>query len=70
MILLLDVRDHGDWRSRRGCTRFAFFGFRPALLVGRTLAHGDLVEGAPLGFHPHVGVPLKYGAGDVPGKCS
>ena len=25
--------------------------------VGSALARGDLVEGAPFGFHPHVGGP-------------
>ena len=27
----------------------------------------DLVEGVPLRFHPHVGVPGKHGARDVAG---
>ena len=31
--------------------------FRLALLAGRTLACGDLVEGTPLRFHPYVGIP-------------
>src|ERR1017187_2971558 len=65
MLLLLDVRDHADWRSRRGYKCFAFFGFLTALLVGRTLAHCNLVEGAPLRFHPHMGIARKHGARDV-----
>jgi CHC2 zinc finger len=40
--------------------------FLPAPLVGRALACGDLVEGAPLRFHPHVGVLREHGARDVP----
>jgi hypothetical protein len=30
------------------------------------LARSDLVEGAPLRFHPHVGVAREHGARDVP----
>ena len=37
------------------------------LLVGRTLAHCNLVEDAPLRFHPDMGVARKHGARDVPG---
>jgi hypothetical protein len=42
------------------------FDFSLALLVGRALARGDFVEGAPFRFHPHVGVPREHGARDVP----
>jgi hypothetical protein len=41
-----------------------------ALLVGSTLACGDFVEGAPLRFHPHMGVTGKHGARDVLDVCS
>jgi hypothetical protein len=41
--------------------------FLLALFVRGRLASGDLVEGAPLRFHPHVGVARKHGAGDVAG---
>jgi hypothetical protein len=37
-----------------------------ALLVGGALARGDLVECAPLCFHPHVGITREHGARDVP----
>jgi hypothetical protein len=37
-------------------------------VVRYTLARGDVVEGAPLRFHPHVGVAGKHGARDAPGK--
>src|ERR1035441_6743282 len=37
-----------------------------ALLVGRVLACGDLVEGAPLGLHPDVGVAGKHGRETCP----
>jgi hypothetical protein len=40
--------------------------FLPALLVGRPLPNCDLVEGAPLGFHPDMGVAGKHGARNVP----
>jgi hypothetical protein len=33
------------------------------------LANSDFIEGAPLRFHPHVGVARKHGAGDVPGDA-
>ena len=33
-------------------------------VIRRALAHGDPVEGAPFGFHPHVGVAGKHGARD------
>ena len=36
------------------------------LLVGRTLAHCNLVEDAPLRFHPDMGVARKHGARDLP----
>src|ERR1017187_3995686 len=36
------------------------------LLVGRILAGGNLVEGAPLRFHPHVGITREHGARDGP----
>src|ERR1035441_7522807 len=39
---------------------------RPARFVGRVLACGDLVKGAPLRFHPDVGVAREHGARDVP----
>ena len=46
------------------------FSFRAggtiAPFVRRALACSDLVEGAPLRFHPHVGVPREHGARDVP----
>ena len=67
MLLLLDVRDHADWRSRHGYTRFAFFGFLTALRVGGSLARGDFVEGAPLRLHPHMGVARAQDARDMPG---
>jgi hypothetical protein len=35
------------------------FTFLLTLLVGSRLPCGDLVEGAPLGFHPHVGVTRR-----------
>ena len=41
------------------------FGFLSALTVRRALARGDFVEGAPLGFHPRVGVAREHGARDV-----
>ena len=37
-------------------------GFILPLLVGRALACRDLVERAPLRFHPHVGVTRQHGA--------
>jgi len=40
-----------------------------APLVGRNLAGGDLVEGAPLRFHPHVGIAREHGARDVTGEA-
>ena len=40
-------------------------GFLFALPVGRALACGDLVEGAPLRFHPHMGVAGKHGTQDA-----
>ena len=49
-------------------SRLLVFGFLLALLVRRALARGDLVEGAPFRYHPHVGVAGEYGARDVPGK--
>jgi hypothetical protein len=43
----------------------------PALeFPGRALAGGDLIEGAPLRFHPDVGISRKHGARDVPQRCS
>jgi len=45
------------------------FGFPPALFVCRALARRDLFECAPLGFHPHMGVPREHGARDVPGDA-
>jgi hypothetical protein len=45
--------NHYRWRDWRGLLPF---GVRFALLVCGTLAHGNLVEGAPLRFDPHVGV--------------
>ena len=36
------------------------FGFLPALLIRRTLACGNLVEGAPLRLHPHVRLPREH----------
>ena len=39
--------------------------FLLALLVRHTLARGDVVEGAPLCLHPHVGVAGKHGTRDV-----
>src|ERR1035441_1914335 len=35
----------------------------------RILAGGDLIEGAPLRFHPHVGVSREHGARNVPGDA-
>ena len=61
---LLNQRRLGDRRRR-----LLPFGFRLALLIGRVLARGDLVEGAPFRFHPHVGVAREHGAGDVPGDA-
>ena len=69
MLLLPDVRDDADCRSRRGCPRFAFFGFLTALLVGCVLACGDFVEGAPIRFHPNLGAMRRHGARDVPGDA-
>ena len=45
--------NHYGLRDRRNL--LLPFGFRLALLVGRVLACGDLVEGAPLRLHPDVG---------------
>ena len=42
---------------------------RLALFVRRQLPRRDLVERAPLRFHPDVGVPREQGAGDVPGDA-
>src|ERR1017187_5138353 len=42
------------------------FGFHLPLLIGCVLPRGDLVEGAPLRFHPHVGVARKHGARNMP----
>src|ERR1035441_3311291 len=57
----------GLWRRRTSIPILApLFGFLFPLLVGRALACGDLVEGAPLRFHPHVGVAREHGARDVP----
>src|ERR1035437_1054126 len=44
-------------------------GSRSTLRVGRILARGDLVEGAPFRFHPYVGIAGKHGARDVPGDA-
>jgi len=40
--------------------------FCVSLYVGRALARGDLVQGAPLRLHPDVGVAREHGARDVP----
>ena len=47
------------------CSLLFSLGFLFALFIGRALACGDLVEGAPFRFHPHVGVPLEHSARDV-----
>jgi len=44
-------------------------GFFLALLVGGALARGNLVQGTPFRFHPHVGVTREHGARDVPGDA-
>ena len=54
-------------RNRRGL--LLPIGVALALLVGRILSRGDLVEGAPLRFHPHVGVAREHGARDVSGDA-
>ena len=46
------------------------FGVTFALLIRRALPRGDLVEGPPFRFHPHVGVPRQHGTGDVPGDAN
>ena len=56
---------HRVWRRSSLQSR----GFFPALFVGRALPRGDLVERAPLGFHPHVGVPNAGQKTDVRGWC-
>jgi hypothetical protein len=33
-----------------------FFGLLASFLVGGPMSRGDLIERAPLGFHPNVGV--------------
>ena len=43
--------------------------FLLAFFISLALARGDLVEGAPLRFHPHVGVAGKHGARDVAGDA-
>ncbi|HEX7425198.1 MAG TPA: hypothetical protein VF311_15120 [Terriglobales bacterium] len=47
------------------CSLLFSLGFLFALFIGRALACGDLVEGAPFRFHPHVGVPREHGPRDV-----
>src|SRR5437879_6357603 len=61
-VQLLDQRRLGDHRSLR-----AQFSVALALLFGRALARGDLVERAPLRLHPQLGVAREHGARDVPG---
>src|SRR5450759_4336479 len=39
--------------------------FLPALHIGGALARSDLVEGAPLRFHPDMRVARKHGARNV-----
>ena len=40
--------------------------FPLTILVGRALACGNLIEGAPLRVRPHAGVAGEHGARDVP----
>ena len=43
--------------------------FFAALVVCRPLTCGDLIEGAPLRLHPHVGVGRQHGPRDVTGDA-
>ena len=52
---LLDRR-----RLRRGSTLLLPFCFLLPLLVGYALAHCDLVECAPFGLHPYVGIARRH----------
>ena len=56
-----------DWRSHRGPA--LTFCFLVPFLVGRALPRGDLVEGVPFCFHPHVGVAREHGARYVSGDA-
>ena len=50
-VRLLNQRRRGDRRSL-----LSLFSVILPFLVGRALSRGNLVQCAPLGFHPHVGV--------------
>src|SRR5260370_29657512 len=47
----------------------ALIGVCFALLVGRALAGGDFIEGAPFSFHAHMRVAREHGARNVPGDA-
>ncbi len=47
----------------------AFSHTPPALFIGRALPRSNLIQGAPLRFHPHVRVPREHGARDVAGDA-
>jgi hypothetical protein len=52
-------------RMRQYRILLPLFGVVVALFIGRALTRGDLVERAPLGLHPHVGIAREHGARDV-----
>src|ERR1035441_9503115 len=61
------ARRAGLIRRVRGDLLSALLRFFFSLLVGRALACGSFVEGAPLRRHPHAGVAGERSARDVPG---
>ena len=53
-------------RRLRGDRNLQPFNFLLPLLIRRSPAGGNLVEGTPFRLHPHVGIARKHGARDVP----
>ena len=66
-LAIQDYRTTKDWAlGAVCCCRSASF---LAPLVGCALAHGNLIEGASLRFHPHMRVAREHGARDVAGDA-